>query len=162
MKFVQDYFNAEKYESIFFAALGLVAVLIAIYYYFNIGTPYYKGIAIPFLLIASIQIVVGTIVYFRSPKDIIMVETMLKDAPQKIGTVEIPRMEVVMKNFTIYRYTEISLLVFGLLLFFFCPSDSFWKGIGLGLAIQAGLMLFLDYFAEARGVEYLNVLQGLK
>jgi hypothetical protein len=53
----------------------------------------------PFLVIALIRIVVGTSVYFRSPKDIQRVETMVQSAPEKIKTDEIPRMEVVMKNF---------------------------------------------------------------
>ena len=36
----------------------------------------------------------------------------------------------------------------------------FWRGVGLGLALQAGLMLLLDLFAEARGSTYLDWLMA--
>jgi hypothetical protein len=36
-----------------------------------------------------------------------------------------------------------------------------WKGIGLGLFIQASFMLLLDFFAENRGKTYLEFLYTL-
>ena len=35
------------------------------------------------------------------------------------------------------------------------------NGIGLGLFIQAGFMLLLDFFAESRGKTYIEVLQTI-
>jgi hypothetical protein len=69
-------------------------------------------------------------------------------------------MEVVMKNFLIYRYVEIALLLVGVLLLF--TTKGFWQGVGIGLFIQASLMLSLDYFAEQRGKVYVEVLKGMK
>jgi hypothetical protein len=158
MKFITDYFNAEKFESLFFVSVGVIAISAGIYFWVSLKEPYYKGMAIPLILVALIQLVVGTTVYFRSPKDIVKVENIVRNEPEKIKTEEIPRMEVVMKNFVIYRYVEITLMVVGLLLFLYFPSQSFWKGVGVGLFVQAGLMLFLDYFAEKRGTEYLQYL----
>lgn len=65
-------------------------------------------------------------------------------------------MNVVMKNFIMYRYAEMALMLLGLLLFFLLPNQTLWKGIGIGLFMQASLMLSLDYFAEKRGAEYLQ------
>ncbi len=67
-------------------------------------------------------------------------------------------MVVVMKNFVIYRYAEIVLMILGLFLFFYFQDKTIWKGIGIGFFIQASLMLSLDYFAEKRGTEYLQEL----
>jgi len=156
MKFIADYFNAEKFESLFFIGVGIIAIALGIYFWFIVKEPLYKGIAIPIILVALIQITVGTTVYLRSPKDILKVENMLENEHSKIQTEEIPRMNVVMKNFVIYRYVEITLMILGLILFFYFPSQTFWKGLGIGLFIQASLMLSLDYFAEKRGTEYLK------
>ena len=88
MKFITDYFNAEKFESLFFIGVGIIAVALGIYFWFIIKEPIYKGIAIPFVLVAFIQLTVGTTVYFRSPKDIVTVEkdshlTIFKQDPKK-------------------------------------------------------------------------------
>ena len=115
--------------------------------------------AVPLVAIALIQITVGTSVYFRSPKDILRVNQIVQIEKSKIQQEEIPRMEIVMKNFMIYRWIEILLLIVGFVLAFTFPTQTFWKGIGL--AIQAGFMLLLDYFAESRGAVYLDYLNQL-
>jgi hypothetical protein len=70
-------------------------------------------------------------------------------------------MEIVMKNFDIYRWVEITLLVLGQIIFFYFQPLTFWKGFGLGLSIQAGFMLLLDFFAESSGKIYLEYLRTL-
>jgi hypothetical protein len=45
--------------------------------------------------------------------------------------------------------------------FLYFQSSSFYKGFGLGLLIQAGFLLLLDYFAERRGAIYQEYLQTL-
>jgi hypothetical protein len=162
MKFVTDYFNAEKFESLFFVGVGIIAIALGIYFWFIIKEPFYKGLAIPLVLVALIQLSVGSTVYFRSPKDILMVENLIIKEPFKIQTEEIPRMNVVMKNFVIYRWVEIALILVGIIMFFFFQPMSILKGIGLGLFIQASFMLLLDFFAESRGKTYLEFLLTLK
>jgi hypothetical protein len=112
------------------------------------------GFAIPLVAVALIQLVVGTTVYIRSPKDIEKVNAILKNEPATMKSEEQTRMQVVMKNFVIYRNIEIALIIFGGILLFFAQAESIWKGVGLGLVIQASLMLGLDYFAEQRGKVY--------
>lgn len=158
---ISKYFNAERGESILFAVVGLAAIILASYFLIKIKQPFYNGMAIPLVLIAFIQLTVGTSVYFRSPKDILKVENMLSNDKEKIKTEEIPRMETVMKNFLFYRYVELVLMIAGLILMFTFKENEFVKGIGIGLFIQAGLMLALDFFAEKRGHEYLTFLIDL-
>lgn len=158
----EEYFKAEKYESVFFIVIGLVAIVLSIYFWKSLQVPFYKGVAIPLTLVAFIQLTVGITVFLRSPKDIVRVSKIVNGESLRIRTEEMPRMELVMKNFTIYKYVEISLLAIGLFLFFLLKDD-FWKGVGIGLLIQAGLMLALDFVAESRGkqyIEYLNTLQN--
>jgi hypothetical protein len=161
MNQIEKYFNAEKYESVLFVLVGIVAIVTAAYFFIKLKQPFYSGMAYPLITVALIQIVVGSSVWLRSPKDIARVNQILQTDKAKIETEEIPRMKVVMKNFDIYRWVEIALLLLGLLMFFYFQPATFLKGIGLGLAIQSAFMLFLDFFAENRGKTYLEFLGGL-
>lgn len=158
---IEKYFDAEKYESVLFILIGIIAIAFAGYFLLRIKQPFYTGIAYPLVLVALIQIIVGSTVYLRSPKDIVRVNQIIERENQKIKTEEIPRMEVVMKNFDLYRWIEIILILIGVLMFLLSQTSSMFKGIGLGLIIQASFMLMLDYFAESRGKIYLEFLNQI-
>jgi hypothetical protein len=132
---IERYFNAEKYESLLFVLVGLAAIAASIYFLIKIKQPFYTGMVLPLIGIALIQIIVGSSVYFRSPKDISRVNQIVQTNKSAINSEEIPRMQVVMKNFVLYRWIEI--------------------------AFQSSFMLLLDYFAESRGKAYLMFLQSL-
>lgn len=154
------YFNGEKAESFLFIITGVVALAMALYFVFVLKTSFWKGVAIPFLVVASLEIVVGFTIFFRSPKDSIRVENFTSNAPQKIKLDELPRMEKVLHNFLIYRYVEIALIFIGIIFMYYTKNDTFIKGIGLGLFIKASIVLTLDFFAERRGIAYLEYLQN--
>jgi hypothetical protein len=120
-----------------------------------------KGIAIPFLLVSSLEIIVGLTLIYRSPKDIIRVETYLSEKTEMIQTEEIPRMEKVMRNFILFRYTEITLIFLGVILMYGARQNSLWNGIGVSLFIQSSTVLLLDFFAERRGEVYLEYLKSM-
>jgi hypothetical protein len=161
MNQLEKYFYAEKYESIFFVLVGILAIAFAAYFLIKIKQPFYNGVAYPLIAIAFIQIAVGSSVYLRSPKDIVRVKEIVETNKSKIKTQEIQRMQVVMKNFIIYRWVEIVVLTAGMIVFLYFQSSTFYKGFGLGLLIQAGFLLLLDFFAESRGAIYLEYLQTL-
>ncbi|MFN5182305.1 MAG: hypothetical protein ACK5D5_04675 [Bacteroidota bacterium] len=158
---VVKYFNNEKAESYLFILIGVIVILMALYFLFVLKTSFWKGMAMPFLLVASLEIIVGYTIVTRSPKDLVRVEEFVKNQPQKIITSEIPRMEKVMNNFIIYRYVEIILIILGIVLMYSSTKDTFWRGIGLGLFSQASIVLCLDFFAERRGHIYLEFLKDI-
>lgn len=156
---VVKYFNGEKAESYIFILIGVIALAMALYFIFALKSPFWKGVAIPFIIVALLEFIVGYTIVTRSPKDITRVETFLQKEQQSIKKLEIPRMEKVMSNFVIFRYAEIALIILGMALMYSSMNDTFWRGIGLGLFIQASIVLCLDFFAERRGhiyLEYLN------
>lgn len=159
---ITEYFNAEKAESLLFMSVGIAAIAIASYFLIRLKQPFYNGVAYPVILIALIQIIVGSSVYIRSPKDIQRVNDIITASPEKIQTEEIPRMETVMKNFSLYKKIEIGMMIAGLAMFLFFAQGTVLKGVGAGLFIQALFMLILDLFAESRGKDYLNFLSNLK
>lgn len=161
MEQISKYFNAEKYESVLFVLMGFVAIFFATYFFIKVKQPFYNGMAYSLILVALIQITVGGSVYLRSPKDILRVNQIVQNGKPKIQTEEIPRMTAVMKNFALYKWIEIALIFIGIAMFFYFPLSTIWKGVGLGLFIQASFMLLLDFFAESRGKTYLEYLQTL-
>jgi hypothetical protein len=158
---IVKYFTGERLESFLFLGLGILGFAIAIFFYFILKTSFLKGVAIPFLLVSFLEIVVGLTLIYRSPKDIIRVETYLSEKTEMIQKEEIPRMEKVMRNFVIFRYTEITLIIIGVILMYGARQNSLWNGIGVGLFIQSSTVLLLDFFAERRGEVYLAYLRNI-
>ncbi len=159
MNSVVKYFSGEKIESYLFMTIGVIAFAMALYFFFVLKTTFWKGVAIPFILVAFMEFVVGFTIVTRSSKDVIRVKTYMKKEPEKIQTNEMPRMEKVLSNFVIYRYVEIALIILGIVLMYSSMNDTFWRGVGLGLFIQASIVLSLDFFAERRGHNYMVYLQ---
>lgn len=160
MDAIIHYFAEEKITGIFITILGVLSLLLACIFLFVIKYSFFKGMAIPLLTIGMMQLVAGGFIYLRTPKDIIRVENMVRLDPQKIITQELPRMQKVMDNFIIYRLIEMCLIALGLFLFirYYNSTQSFWKGFGLALVIQATILLTADWVAQQRGKEYVNYL----
>ncbi len=161
VQFIHQYFNAEKKESVLFIIMGIIAIIVAILFFVLGKTNFFKGLAIPCILIGLLHIVVGYSVYKRSDeqrKDIAYTYSM---ANGQASTEEVTRMQAVMKNFVVYRYTEIALALVGIVLIFLYRTNidkQFWYGFGMALAIEALLTLGLDFFAERRGHVYVKKL----
>lgn len=154
---IEQYFNAEKQESLLFLLIGIAAIITAVVFFFLLKTSFYKGIAIPVIVIGILMGVVGYTVYKRSDEDRKRNVYAYDMSPSDFKEKELPRMKAVMKSFVVYRYTEIFLFLVGAGLFLYFMKDvnnSFWKGIGLGLACMALIALATDFFAENRGKNY--------
>lgn len=153
------YFNGEKTESYIILLLGVIALVLALYFIVSLKTPFWNGVAITFIVVSLLEIVVGFTIITRTPKDILRVETQIQQQPMHIKVHEIPRMEKVMSNFVLFRYIEILLIIVGIALMYSSPNDTFLRGIGLGLFSQTSIVLILDFFAERRGYIYIEYLK---
>jgi hypothetical protein len=159
MEFVRTYFSAEKAESLLFIFAGAIALLASLYFLISVKKSFYTGLAFPLLFIGTIQLAVGTIIYLRSDRDKERVLNYMTLEPERINAEEIPRMTMVMKTFVYYRAIELAFIITGILLMFYVPVSDLVKGIGMGLFMQASIMLAADYFAERRGEIYLKNLR---
>jgi len=165
--FIYKYFTGEKQESLLFLIIGIAALLLAVICWFFIKSnpSFFKGAAIPLLAIGLVQMVVGYTVYARSDKQSRAIAYNIGIEPAAfVKQTELPRMQKLMKNFIIYRWVEIALIVAGVILIFLFRSDAtkaFWYGFAIALTIQAALMLAADYFAESRGEVYVNELKKI-
>src|SRR5258706_3793984 len=154
---IEKYFMAEKQESLLFILIGIAGILTAIVFFFFLETNFYKGAAIPFFFIGLLMGIDGYTVYQRSDPDRIRNVYDFDMNPSGLKEKELPRMKTVMRNFIIYRYTEIFLLILGAGLYIYFIRDlknDFWRGLGLALALMSLLALVADFFAEKRGDFY--------
>lgn len=160
---IEKYFIAEKNENLLFVILGIGAITLSLVGIFYWQTSFWKGAAIPLILIALIQIIVGYTVFARSDKQLNSILSNFETDVLKLQNEELPRMEDVNKNFTTYKWTEIILLVAGIalaLVYRENPDKQLIVGIGVALAIEAALMFGADFMAEKRATNYNNALKS--
>ena len=159
VKEMTHYFVDEKQESLLFIAVALVAIGVAVWLWTQGHR--LKFMAVPLVVIALMQLVVGATVYLRTEAQAQQLVTQYQSAPAQFKQDETSRMQTVMKNFKLYKTVEMVLLVFGVGLIALMQRFDVAAGLGAGLVLQAAFTLALDLFAEARGEDYLGALNGL-
>lgn len=150
-----SYFNNEKNESLIFMIIGIAAALFAVFVFVALREKFFIGIAVPLLLVGIIQIVVGGTVYFRTNNQISGLQKEFAQDTEAAVQTETARMDVVMKNFTLYKYIEVAFILSGVLFILFLRNRELMLGLGIGLLLQGTLMLTADIFAERRGEKYI-------
>ena len=107
MDTIAHYFNAERAESLLFIAVGATALAASAWCLFVLRKPFFTGMAITLSVVALLQLVVGVTVYLRAPSDTARAQQMVQAAPARLKTEEVPRMQVVMRNFKRYLAVEV-------------------------------------------------------
>jgi len=156
--FIADYFSAEKIHALLFMLVGMVAVALAAWMVKD-RKPL-RGMAIPLVAVALIQLTVGSIVYSRSDLQSTQLQQLVRQDPAEFKRIETPRMKKVIANFALYGQIEIALLALGMAIVVLLRNREYWFAFGLGLVLQAGIMLALDFFAEARAERYFRAVVG--
>ena len=157
---VFQYFKTEKKESFYYIVLGLLSVVFTIYF-LSKGHRFYNGISYVLISVGLIELVVGVTIYLRSDKDMAREDHFIHTDIYLIKDVEIPRMQLQLKNLNIYLIADKIFIIVGLILLFSSAPFSLVKGIGIGMTIQSMMLLFLDYRATQRSKTYFNFLNSL-
>lgn len=152
---LREYFTAEKQESVFFVAFGVLSLVLGVLFFLR-GGDGLRGAAFPVAIVGLIQVVVGGAVWMRTDQQIAELVALVGSTPARYVTEEGARMATVNKWFDIYKMIEIALAVVGALLLVLGKTGGrgVLLGVGAGLCIQAAIMLTLDLFAEARADRY--------
>jgi len=153
------YFSTERAESVVFlfcaaAAAAASAGLVAL------RSPF-RAMAWPLLAVGLVQLVVGGTILLRTPGQRARLLRQLHASPAAYRSEETARMVRVQRSFVLYKRIEIGLLALGLAL---ASIDAYGRtlyAIGMGLILEAGLMLALDLRAERRGARYLQTVKSL-
>lgn len=156
--FIPQYFLAEKYEALLFIAAGAAAIGLAIVLQRRRSS--LRGMVIPLVAIALIQLVVGATVVWRSDAQIAQLQQLHRQDRAEFRAAEAPRMKTVIANFERYKTIEMGLLALGMAIVVLLRKREFWFAFGLGLVLQAGFMLVLDHFAQTRAHDYFKAVLG--
>ena len=153
------YFAEEKLESLGFVIAGVVALAVSVWLW-RTGSSY-RAMAFPLVAVALLHLVVGGSVYLRTDGQVAALTAQLAQAPSAFQAAELARMDVVMRNFALYKLIELALLAAGIALTYAFRHREALYAVGIGLVIQAGVTLVADLFAEKRGDTYLAAVRTL-
>lgn len=153
------YFEAEKHESLVFLGVGIAAIGVSVYL---LATAHaYRGMSYPLVAVGLIQIAVGGAVFFRTDAQIAALTAQVAREPAAYQAAEQARMKKVSANFRLYKGIEIALLVVAIGLTYLFSRNERLYGAGVGLILQASLMLIFDLFAERRADRYIEQIEAL-
>ncbi|MNZ90163.1 hypothetical protein D3C78_1091170 [compost metagenome] len=143
---IRSYFEAEKSATMFFMIIGIIAIIAGIVFFF-LKPRIFMGAAFP----------LGYSVYSRTDKQVSDIIYSYDMNPDYFKNKELPRMEVLAKNFTVYKSIELACIVIAIVLLWYnCRKQNIWLGVGAGLLLQ-GLIVFTgDLFAAQRADKYTN------
>lgn len=160
---IEQYFSAEKQGSLLFLVVGIVAVIAALIFFFVMKTAFFKGAAIPMIVVGLIAGAIGFTIYKRSDEDRVRNVYAYGMDPSQLKQKEYPRMQKVMKSFKVIIILEVVFLAVGICLFFYFKHNAdrqLWSGIGAGLFLMAVVALFLDVAAQRRATVYTGGLES--
>ncbi len=153
------YFGGEKRGSLLFLMAGGAAIAGALYLWVS-GSPH-RAMGWPLVAVALLQLAVGWTVFSRTDAKVKELHSLLAKAPADFLGAETPRMAAVRKGFRLYKTVEIVLLAIGLAGAFRFQERLDLHAASVGLAIQAGLMLVFDLYAESRAAQYVEQMRRL-
>jgi hypothetical protein len=159
LPFILKYFRAEKDAGFYILIVGAVIIALGAWLWWS-GSRY-RAMAIPLIAIAIIEVIVGSVIYTRSDKQIDTQTEQYYTDREAYAIAETARMEQVMSGFQIYKWIEISLMVVGAGLAIVYRKRPSFVGVGVGLLIQAAIMLGFDIFAAQRAQVYLDALHRI-
>jgi hypothetical protein len=153
------YFTAERQGGFFLVALALVSFGFAAALWANRSA--FVAMAWPLLVLGSVQLVIGLVVALRTPAQVASLEQGLRTSSATTVTAEIQRMTKVTTNFRVVKVVEAAVIVVGLVLVLGLPHPGTWPSVGLGLLVEAAVLLAFDAFAHQRALVYTRWLRGL-
>lgn len=153
------YFTAERHGGFFLVVLALVSFGFAAALWANRSA--FAAMAWPLVVLGSLQLVIGLVVALRTPAQVASLEQGLRASSATTVVAEIQRMKKVTTNFRVVKVVEAAVIVVGLLLVLGLPHPGTWPSVGLGLLVEAAVLLAFDAFAHQRALVYARWLQGL-
>jgi hypothetical protein len=156
---IEAYFRGEKIEAALILLAGLVCLGLALWLWFSVREPFARGLAASLMVTAMLGLGVGGGVYLRTDAQVRHLQQLERTNPAQFAAAEGPRIRQVVRSFGLYRigYAIAAIVA---LVFVFLVGTPLYHGLAVGLLVLAGLGFTIDYYAEARSVEYLRGLEA--
>jgi drug/metabolite transporter (DMT)-like permease len=156
---IRGYFAGEKSEAALILLAGVVCLLAALWLWFWVRQPFTRGLAASLLLVAVLGLGVGGSVYFRTDTQVRQLLELQRRDPGRFAAQEGPRIREVVKSFGAYRICYAVAVLLALVLVFAVGRPAY-HGLAVGLLVLAALGFTIDYYAEARAVDYVKSLEA--
>jgi hypothetical protein len=153
------YFRAEKHAGLFCLVFGLIALLVSGWLWRADET--FRAMAVPVALVALLQIAIGGVLAWRTDRQVNDLVAGLENNPAQAKAAELERMSRVYASFRLVEAAELILIVTGLVLALSLRARPAIMAVGMGVLLQATVMLVFDLFAEYRAHLYASWLQKL-
>ncbi|MEZ4436675.1 MAG: hypothetical protein R3F65_30105 [bacterium] len=150
------YFTGEKHGAVALLVIGGAALTAGLVLVATKSD--YRAMAIPLGLVALIQLAVGVGLYARTDPQVDALVEQHTAEPTAMIAAETQRMGTVMKSFEIIKIVELVIIALGVALTYAFAHRPAIHAVGIGLIIQATVMLVFDLTAERRAVPYVDAL----
>lgn len=150
---LRQYFRGEKQESIAILAGSAVLLVSGAIMYLAVASHFVRGLAGMILLTGLVGAVVGGTIVLRTDRQVARLSALYEaDAPRFVAD-EQPRIERVVRSFRVYRIAY-TVAVVAALAFLLLSSRPLLHGLAVGMLVFAALGFTVDFFAEARAIDY--------
>jgi hypothetical protein len=153
------YFHGEKLGGAFLIAVAVVALAASIVVW-RAGW-WFRAIAFPLGIVAVLQIAIGVVLLARTERQVAALKQGLRETPESARAAEIARMEKVTTSFRWIEIAEVVLIAVGVAMALGMRSRPTVSAVGMGILLQATLLLVFDLIAEARAHVYVAWLRSL-
>ena len=153
-----DYFAGEKQAAVLCLVLGALALAFSGWLWREHGP--FRAMAAPLVLVGLVQLGIGVGLLARTDKQVAALRAALQREPAAARAAELGRMDRVNANFRMVEIVEAVLIVAALVMVFAFRGRPAVLAVGLGLLVQAAVMLAFDAFAELRAHAYTDWLRG--
>ncbi len=123
-----------------------------------------RAAAVPILTVGLVELIIGVGLFARTGAQVSELDAQLRSDPDRYAREESERLRGVIARFGLFRTVEALLLVagagtagLGAVL-----DEDRAIGAGLGVGVQAGVILVLDALAEARAERYLESIERFR
>lgn len=160
MNTIDRYFQGEKWQCTLGIIFSVLCIALSIYFLY-VQKPILKGIAFSVIPLSALLLMVCIGVVIKTPGDVARVNSFYQCGTQVVKAEELPRMEKVMKTFSLLKTIELCLFVTGIVFCLLFWRNELVRGIFIGIAIQCAFLYIFDYTAALRGNAYLDFLRTL-
>ena len=156
---IEKYFIAFKTENLILMITGIVAVLIAIFFFVYYKTSWHRGFAVPVIVFGMMHCVAGYTNYKKA--DTLRVKnTYTYDMnPSGLRIQELPRLKALQKTTDKFIYINIGLLAAAVGLFFYFrnkPLGDHYSGVATGLFIMCIITLVSSLYMQQKTQGYIK------
>lgn len=156
---ILKYFRAEKDAGLYLLVIGGFFLLLGLGIWASRSR--IRAMAIPLATIAVLELIVGATMYLRTDQRIDTITGLYYSDRTAYQQRETARMESVMSGFRIYKIIEVAAIVTGLAMLAVYRKRSAFAAAGVGLVVQAGVLLVFDLIASQRAQIYLEALRQM-